>query len=67
MTCPQCGAPMEIDRCCVIEERVYRHLRRDGTDTSARSTRLAAAALCTGCECCIELAQGTDAYASTSK
>ena len=55
MTCPECGGPMEIDRCCVIEERVSRYVRRDGTDISRPHKRLAAAGLCTVCECCIEL------------
>ena len=49
MTCPDCGATMEIDRCCTIEEPVYRWGRPEPRQ------RLAAAALCTRCECCLEL------------
>lgn len=58
MTCPDCGAPMDVDRCCRIEERVYpTGGRRDRTngDGSEPRIRLAAAGLCSACECCIEL------------
>jgi hypothetical protein len=54
MTCPECGAPMDVDRCCTIEERTYRYLSTT-RDTAVLRRRLAAAALCSRCECCIEL------------
>lgn len=51
-TCPQCGAPMDVDRACVISEPVMQP-RRD-IDTHPRRTRIARAALCGGCEHCEE-------------
>ena len=55
MTCPECGAPMDIDRCCIIEERVLPAFAIRGQDHHLTRQRLAAAGLCTACECCIEL------------
>jgi hypothetical protein len=45
---------MEIERVCTIEEKTYRYLSAS-RDTAILRRRLAAAALCTGCECCLEL------------
>lgn len=58
MTCPECSGPMEVDRCCLIVEKTYRSLNRAGADTAILRRRLAAAALCTRCECCLELVAG---------
>jgi len=56
MTCPECGGPMDIDRRCLIEEIRWTHpIRGDWSRNQVRHTHIAAAALCTRCECCIEL------------
>jgi hypothetical protein len=54
MNCPECGAAMEIDT-CIVGVWVSRHTIRDGTRRGREEQRLTTAALCTRCECCLEL------------
>lgn len=55
MTCPECGGELEIDRCCIIEERVARHAIIGREQSGQTHKRLAAAVLCTRCEYCAEM------------
>jgi len=56
MTCPECGGELELDRCCVIEERVSSYAIRGRPEEGWHTRqRLAAAVLCTRCEYCAEL------------
>ena len=52
VTCPECGAPMQIEHVCVIGTPTLRTFS-DGERREIK--RLAAAGLCSRCECCIEL------------
>lgn len=54
MSCPECGAPMEIDT-VIVGVWVSRYALRDGTNRGHEHQRLTTAGLCTRCECCIEL------------
>jgi len=50
VACPECGGPLDIDPVCVIDEPVA---KADGT--IGRRKKVAPAALCSGCEFCIEI------------
>jgi hypothetical protein len=54
MTCPECGAAMEIDT-VLVGVWVLRYVLRDGTERGYEQQRLTTAALCTRCEYCVEL------------
>jgi hypothetical protein len=51
--CPDCGGALSVDPECVISEPVMNPVR--GDTTIMRRTRVAAAALCSGCEFAIEI------------
>jgi hypothetical protein len=55
--CPECGSRLELDPACVIEEPYVPKypLRSLDPMNYPRRTRIAPAALCTGCEFCIEV------------
>ena len=50
LICPQCGGPLDIDPACVIDEPFA---KADGT--IGRRKKIAPAALCSGCEFCVEI------------
>lgn len=52
--CPACGAPLEIDPACVVEEPTMTPGSLLG-GPYGRRTRVVPAALCTGCEFCLEI------------
>jgi hypothetical protein len=54
LRCPHCAAPLDIDPACVIEEPMLAGYHVNG-DPVPRRRRIAPAALCTGCEFCIEI------------
>jgi hypothetical protein len=54
LTCPQCGARLELDPCCVIEAPVMTPFLVVGRPLPRRA-HLGRAVLCTRCEYCAEV------------
>lgn len=53
-TCPDCGAPIEIDDKAEILTQIYR-ANKGGTPYIEKSTQQTVVAFCTGCEFAMEL------------
>jgi hypothetical protein len=60
-TCPDCGAPLDLEERCVVSEPYFpnprddRHLHIHRNKSLPRRERVRAVALCTGCEFVMEV------------